>query len=939
MPINVGSVSVDVVPDASKFASRLRTVAVPVGDEIGRTVGERISARVRDALPQGLREGARVARDQGRRAGEDFGGSFASTAKRRIEAALKDLPEPRIDADAGPLDRELAQIRADLGALGNVRIGVDLSADLALARVEQLRAQLDELSAKSPDVAVKVDAAAAAAKLAAIQAQVDRLDGDTAHVNVDVDDRGAIARLGADAAGAEGSISALGAAGLALGPAIVPAAAAAAAALAGIAAGALAGLAGIGVLLVAFSGISGAVKELTGQHAKAAAGAARNAATQASAAASVKNAEVSYTDALRSEKRAQDDVNTARLQAKQNIEDLTLAVQDGALAQRQAALDVEAAGQNLAQVLNDPRSTELQREQAQLAYDQAVQQVTDLGVRQERLQAQQKAAVKAGVDGSKQVRDAQAQLVLAVEGVARAQRALAVAQAQQSSAASAGVAKQASALSKLSPAGQQFARFLASLAPIFGRIRAAVQTGLFPGLERGIRALLPMVPAFTRFLGGLASVMGDLFAKAGQALQAPFWQQFFGFLGRTVGPDLRVFVGILGNLARGFAGLFEAFDPVAQQLGKGLLHLTQRFADFAEKAATGKSAGFRKFVDFLTKNGPVVAHALGSVLSVIGKLAVAFAPLGVIVLKVVDAFAQLLQKLPAPVLAGLAAAALGLVAGLTPLGAVAAGVVVALVSTKDGLQAVKDIYDKLRPALLDLWHNVLAGLKSAFSSVSSTIQHNKKQLKELGNFLLDVVKIVVKVAGPLIRASFEQTGRVISGIINIVSGVVRAADAMVGFFGKLPARIRSATHGMWDGIKDSFKAVINAVIGFWNSFVRHLKIPAVKEFGVTVFPGLDIGSNLQIPLLAKGALVTGATPAILGEGAYPEAVLPLSPGVFDALGAGISRSLLAQVPQQVTHRGGDTYNIDVLSAPGERAEHSLPRSLSAHTFRQAVKGW
>ncbi len=64
-------------------------------------------------------------------------------------------------------------------------------------------------------------------------------------------------------------------------------------------------------------------------------------------------------------------------------------------------------------------------------------------------------------------------------------------------------------------------------------------------------------------------------------------------------------------------------------------------------------------------------------------------------------------------------------------------------------------------------------------------------------------------------------------------------------------------------------------------------------------------SGLSMPFMASGGYAYGDTVAMIGEGSYPEAVLPLSDEVFDKLGEGINRN---------GGGGGITLNISTMDA-------------------------
>lgn len=61
----------------------------------------------------------------------------------------------------------------------------------------------------------------------------------------------------------------------------------------------------------------------------------------------------------------------------------------------------------------------------------------------------------------------------------------------------------------------------------------------------------------------------------------------------------------------------------------------------------------------------------------------------------------------------------------------------------------------------------------------------------------------------------------------VVAWIVEKFMTVVDFFTSLPGRVRSAAAGLWDGITDSFKGMINFLIRGWNSldFAINLKVP------------------------------------------------------------------------------------------------------------------
>ena len=166
---------------------------------------------------------------------------------------------------------------------------------------------------------------------------------------------------------------------------------------------------------------------------------------------------------------------------------------------------------------------------------------------------------------------------------------------------------------------------------------------------------------------------------------------------------------------------------------------------------------------------------------------------------------------------------------------------------------------------------------------------------------------------------------ILTGPIGLAAAFIyKHWDSVVAFVKKLPGRISSAAVGMWDGIKNAFRAAINWVIRGWDAL--HFSIPGFSFLGVHV-GGFNLGLP-QIPQLAAGAIIRarpGGTLAVLGEGRNDEAVVPLPRGGATAgLGgqpcihiylSGSARALMTDIAAEV--RG--SFNGDVQVALGGHA--------------------
>lgn len=714
----------------------------------------------------------------------------------------------------------------------------------------------------------------------------------------------------------------------------------------------------------------------------------------ASAIAQHELAERSLQDVLISQTQAQQALTQARITAQNQLVNATLAVQNNALAQRSAQLQLEQAQATLAAL--PATASSLQQQQAQLAVDQAQQNIVNTKAMGQQLAQQNQQLQTQGVEGSQQVTSAQNALRSANEQVADAQtrvattaaavnqaeadgarsvasakQQLATAQqrvtqaetdgarqvaaarqavvtatralqsaeasqaAQQASLANTANAAQA-ALASLTPAQREFAQFLVSLKPQLEEVKQAAAGGLLPGVEDGIKALLPVMPLIIGLITALSNGMGDLAREAGAALNDPFWRGFITFLNGEAGPSIRTFGDIIGNLARGAAGLIEAFSPVWDKMGSGLEHLTADFADFGQKAGT--NSDFGKFISYIKTEGPVVVQTLEDLGRAAGHVFVALEPIGSVVLGIVDDLLKFIEVIPTPILTPFAAALLAGYLGLQSwkiLKNVTSDV-------KDFYTALTGLPGKIKDLVADFTNllvkwGILPGLEttatvnleahtaateaSTVSTEANTAATEERDVAYTATALdldaltaSEVTQTVTLGAETVAEdsATVAQTGLNIAMDANPIGAVILAITALVLIVIECWQHfdtLKAIVVGAWDGIKTAAQAVwdyvlhpifdaignaVNAVVGafqaavnsigtIWGSLGNVVKAPVnfvidpIYDKGIA---GLwnDIAGVFGlptlpiIPTLASGGILPGYAP---GQDTVP---VLLSPG-------------------------------------------------------------
>jgi hypothetical protein len=909
--IVVGSVSVSVIPDAGKFGPDLKASLTGPIQEISK----QITRQIADAISKGM---SNTPTSEAARSGERAGATFGDAFRTRVRAALDSLPTAEIKADSSDADRRIAELRLRLLSLSGKQIGIDIDEAAAIAEVERIKAELDELGAKSPEVRIKADTAAASAKLAEIMAEIQALRAEPpADVDVNVNDGGTAAATSSNLVGLSSLL-------IGLAPLAAPVGAALAAAFVGAATAVGALVGGVGVLALALSGVTkavglldqkqkasvtagGIVAQSMNQQANAAAqltqaqAALKNARQnadnaaitsaeqvknarrsladteqqaalqQVQAARTVQQAEYSLAQAVQNSANAQQALNDAREQAARDLESYANNAVDANLNLQQSQIDLVNAQNQYQQDLANPQVTPTQLQQDALNVAKAQQAIIEAQERLQQATEDNNKAQQEGVDGApgvvsatqavtqakrdqqqaaQQLADAEKaqarQAKQSAEQIAKAQQSLgdairaqatqqrqsaySIAQAQAGVASALRAVKSASEgagasggaalaginaqLAKVNPATLRFAEFVKNnLSPALKKLQGAAAAGLLPGVEAGFKTLTPLMPLLVGFVRSLATTMGDLFREASKALTSPFWVQFFAWVSKTAGPTLTTFAKIMGNLATGFAGLLEAFSPVTDAMGRGLLKLSEKFAAFG----TGKTGTLQKFMDYVKQEGPKVADMFGKLAVLVGHLIVALAPLGDVMVKVVTAVAGFLDKLSPNQLLGITAGVAGLAAAIFggPVSlAVAVVAAAALIAANwDAITgAFSDAWTWIKTQFLELWREITQDIVKPIQDAQNAVEDylSPKGVHFIGHAFTAAWNWVTDTWSTAWGGVKNHIIKPIKGAVDAVGGFFGPKGALRGAFDDAWNWVSGVFSDAWGGVKKILTAPVNA---------------------------------------------------------------------------------------------------------------------------------
>lgn len=114
-------------------------------------------------------------------------GSFAQDVQKKLVNAVRALPDIEITADSTDAQKDMKKLRDELAELANKKVGVDISAEDALAEMQRLQTELRTLGSSTTEVGVRADVDQASRALGDVEAEIQRLQGTDAEVEVTAD--------------------------------------------------------------------------------------------------------------------------------------------------------------------------------------------------------------------------------------------------------------------------------------------------------------------------------------------------------------------------------------------------------------------------------------------------------------------------------------------------------------------------------------------------------------------------------------------------------------------------------------------------------------------------------------------------------------------------------------------------------------------------------
>lgn len=397
----------------------------------------------------------------------------------------------------------------------------------------------------------------------------------------------------------------------------------------------------------------------------------------------------------------------------------------------------------------------------------------------------------------------------------------------------------------------------------------------------GVKTFNTLLSAAGRFGDGLVNVftqLGPLFLWVAQGLDS-LGKKFQNWANSVAGQNaIKAFIEytktnlpkigqIFGNVFAGIGNLMVAFAQNSAGIFDWLVKMTGKFREWSEQV--GKSEGFKKFVQYVQQNGPVIMQLIGNIVRALVAFGTAMAPIASVILRVVTAFAGFIAKLfethPAVakmvgigmILAGIMWALLAPIIAVSTF--ISSGFVAALI------QAVGHIGRFLGAGRI--LQGILNILRGAFSLLVSPIAN-------IGRLL------------PLLGTAFSA----LTGPVGIVIGVILALVGVIVYLWKTNEDFRNMIINAWNGIVSAISGAVNSIINWftqlWASIQQTLQpiMPLLQQLGqlfMEVLGGLVMGA-IQLVIGAFQSLWLAVSVIFTAIGAIVSSVVQLLVGLFTA---------------------------------------------------------
>lgn len=332
---------------------------------------------------------------------------------------------------------------------------------------------------------------------------------------------------------------------------------------------------------------------------------------------------------------------------------------------------------------------------------------------------------------------------------------------------------------------------------------------------------------------------------------------------------------IFANVFAGIGNLMAAFAQNSAGIFDWLVKLTGQFRAWSEQV--GKSEGFKKFVQYVQENGPVIGQLIGNIVRALIAFGTAMAPIASVILKFVTALAGFIAKLfeTHPAIARV-------VGVMMMLG----GIFWALMAPVLAVSSV--LSNVFGTSLLSVIGHI-----ARFISSTGILRTVLTLVQGAFRLLMSPIATISRILPTLISA-FEGIGAALVALDPIVLAIVAVIALLVGtiiYLWKTNEGFRQMITEAWNGIVTAISGAISSIINWfmqlWASIQQTLQpiIPILQMIGNAFmqYLGVIVMTAIMQIITAFQALWTSVSIIFTAIGGIISVVVQIIVGLFTAL--------------------------------------------------------
>lgn len=340
------------------------------------------------------------------------------------------------------------------------------------------------------------------------------------------------------------------------------------------------------------------------------------------------------------------------------------------------------------------------------------------------------------------------------------------------------------------------------------------------------------------------------------------------------------------SIVDGFKAVFVSMCNVVKAAWENSINFIKQFIndDSASSFISNLGTNLQNLAGWINQNASGIANFI-LVFGALSKLT----PLVSIIANIVSHLSGLSGLLPSltTALSGISVTTLGWVAALAAVG-------VALVDQWNN-------NEEFRNRVTEVWNTIWSTLSTIIGQIIQLISSLWNDiLQPLLNWLISAlgpsISNLVATILEIVAWMVNNLGGLISGLLQMIQGIVDfVAGVFTGDWARAWQGIVDVFAGLFNAVGSVVVAVMNAVISIINGAIStiysavvaviNLVLEAVNAIAGVLGFTVELGISAQAPqipyfsapqvAMATGGVVTSPTNALIGEGRYDEAVMPL----------------------------------------------------------------